>query len=289
MGYPPQTPRWDRHNRQYEQDCNGVAEPERLPWFDRCGSVFGKSGSVERHVMLLRRTRAPATIPRRLPLSSTHHERPDHRPEHEPHQHNRSADRNQRPRTADGSGAARLQTAQRAKKSQLAHRSRQFRLPPARLAAVGRCAAVQSALTNRIALGCSPVAIGAIKGEEIPRAGGHRHGSAGGTRGQKCEFALRLISILLGIWAACSLIGTFIVDRSQLLEALGAFVATATTAELFEAAAPRNHSRSELSLIAPTAASLAYNGEWRHVVARVVGRGCTRPSWRRRLRSRLRG
>jgi hypothetical protein len=189
----------------------------------------------------------------------------------------------------DGSGAARLQTAQRAKKSQLAHRSRQFRLPPARLAAVGRCAAVQSALTNRIALGCSPVAIGAIKGEEIPRAGGHRHGSAGGTRGQKCEFALRLISILLGIWAACSLIGTFIVDRSQLLEALGAFVATATTAELFEAAAPRNHSRSELSLIAPTAASLAYNGEWRHVVARVVGRGCTRPSWRRRLRSRLRG
>jgi hypothetical protein len=49
--------------------------------------------------------------------------------------------------------------------------------------------------------------------------------------------ALRLISILLGIGAVCSLVGTFIVDRSQLLEALGAFVATAITAVLFEAAA----------------------------------------------------
>jgi hypothetical protein len=49
--------------------------------------------------------------------------------------------------------------------------------------------------------------------------------------------ALRLISILLGIGAVCSLVGTLIVDHSLLLEALGAFVATAITAVLFEAAA----------------------------------------------------
>ena len=48
--------------------------------------------------------------------------------------------------------------------------------------------------------------------------------------------ALRLISILLGIGAVASLAGTFIVDRSQLLEALAAFIATAITAVLFEAA-----------------------------------------------------
>jgi hypothetical protein len=48
--------------------------------------------------------------------------------------------------------------------------------------------------------------------------------------------ALRLISILLGIGAICSLIATFIVDHSQLLEALGTFIATAITAVLFEAA-----------------------------------------------------
>jgi hypothetical protein len=49
--------------------------------------------------------------------------------------------------------------------------------------------------------------------------------------------ALRLIAILFGIAAICSLVSTFVVDHSLLFEALGAFIAAAITAVLFEAAA----------------------------------------------------
>jgi hypothetical protein len=49
--------------------------------------------------------------------------------------------------------------------------------------------------------------------------------------------ALRVIAILLGIAALCSLVSTFIGDRSLLFEELGAFIGTAIAAVLFESAA----------------------------------------------------
>jgi hypothetical protein len=42
------------------------------------------------------------------------------------------------------------------------------------------------------------------------------------------------LAILFGIAALCSLVSTFIVDRSLLLQELGAFIAAAVAAVLFE-------------------------------------------------------
>jgi hypothetical protein len=49
--------------------------------------------------------------------------------------------------------------------------------------------------------------------------------------------ALRVIAILFGIAAVCSLVSTFIGDRSLLLQELGAFIGAAIAAVLFESAA----------------------------------------------------
>jgi hypothetical protein len=49
--------------------------------------------------------------------------------------------------------------------------------------------------------------------------------------------ALRVIAILFGIAALCSLVSTFIGDRSLLFQELGAFIGAAIAAVLFESAA----------------------------------------------------
>jgi hypothetical protein len=49
--------------------------------------------------------------------------------------------------------------------------------------------------------------------------------------------ALRAIAILFGIAAVCSLVSTFIWDRSLLIQELGAFIGAAIAAVLFESAA----------------------------------------------------
>jgi hypothetical protein len=49
--------------------------------------------------------------------------------------------------------------------------------------------------------------------------------------------ALRVLAILFGIAAVCSLVSTFIGDRSLLLQELGAFIGAAIAAVLFESAA----------------------------------------------------